>query len=299
LNLTLPPDNSFVPFSISGQTASAASGDAQIVARLNTAAGPVITNKSVSVFTFTPANIVLQQGGDYALVGNLFSAAGAAVSFSSQAQLSPAGLNCAAPQIAPLRAAIMQEGSNFVLQATYGPPSVVWLPTTPSGTMITIPTTKFFTISINPTVTQPVNDGLAGASPLYSKAPAAVTPLIGCAGGIAATSSDNPNMTSQPNITQSFSNAGTPVAVVTWPRQKVTAQGNFRTFCVVFNNSTSVFCSLREALWTLNVDNTAGQHANVALDSPASANPATGPQLNNSFVMSTTDGPGTTTVTNP
>jgi hypothetical protein len=193
----------------------------------------------------------------------------------------------------------MQEGSNFVEQATYGPPSVVWLVTTPSGTMITIPTTMLITNSINTTVTQPVNDGLAGASPLYSKAPAAVTPLIGCAGGVAATSSDDPWMSPQPNITQSFSSAGTPVAVVTWPLQKVTIQGNFRTFCVVFNNTTSVFCSLREALWTLNVDSTAAnQHASVAGDSPASANPATGPQLNNSFVTNTTNGP-VTTVTKP
>jgi len=304
MSLALAANNAFTAFSISGETASAAKGDAKIEARLNSAAGAVVGGAAVTVFTFSNAQMLLTQGGNYTLVGNNYTVAGGvAVSFSSKAQLVPAGLDCAAPQIANLRDAIMQESHNFIITTTWNTPTVAWAAATPSGTSINVPTTMGQTTTYAPTVVQPVNDGLAGASPLYSKAAAALKPPLGCAGGGAATSDDTPGQQAPPTLSLPITSGTTVVATVTWTnRVNTTRVENFRTFCVVFDNVTQTLCSLREAIWTLNADSSAAnQHANVNPDSAASANPATGVQANNAPTATANApvGPATTPFVKP
>jgi glycosyltransferase involved in cell wall biosynthesis len=298
--LSLAASGAFTAFVISGEVASVAKGDATIEVRLNTSSGAVVGQKNVTVFSFNPAQMLLTQGGNYGFVGNNFTVpGGVAVSFSSQATIQPAGLDCSAPQIAKLRIAIMQESSNFAITTTWNTPTIAWAPGTPSGTTITVPTTMRETITYAAVVVQPVNDGLDGASPLYSKSAGALMRPVGCAGGGAATSSDTPGQTAPRSFAQPVSSGGTVVGTVTWTVRVNTARTeNFRTFCVAFDTVTQQFCAFREAIWTLNADSSApNQHANVNADSPASADPATGVQANHAPTTTTDAGVGAATTT--
>ena len=166
-----------------------------------------------------------------------------------------------------------------------------------------MPTTMRQSQASDPTVVQPVNDGLAGADPLYSRAAAALTRPLGCPTGVAATSSDRPGTTAPSTFAKTVFSGGVVVGTVTWTnRVNITRAEHFRTYCVSFNTLTDVFCALRQAVWDVNLDSAAAaQHATVNADTAASANPATGVQANNAPTQATTAGVGaaTTTFTKP
>ena len=206
----------------------------------------------------------------------------------------PAGLSCAAPQISNLRIAIMQESSNFIITTTWNTPMIAWAAGVAPGTTVNVPTTMRERTTYAAAVAQPVNDGLAGASPLYSMGAAAMKPPVGCPGGGAATSSDTPGQGVAATFVQPVSVAGVPVGTVTWTALvNTTRTENFRTFCVVFDTVTNGFCSLRQARWSLNADSSApGQHATVHADAAASVTPATGVQANNAANTTTNAGVG-------
>jgi hypothetical protein len=304
VTLALPVSGAFVPFNISGETASVAKGDAKIQAHLSTAGGPVVANAAVTVFTFDNAQMTLTQGGNYGFLadGVTFTVLGGvpAVSFSSKARLRPAGLSCAAPQIAKLRIAIMQEVSHHNIQMTWDTPTVAWDPATPSGTPLTVPTTMRETNVWTAAVHEPVNDGFAGATPLYSRAAGALQPPEGCAGAAAATDNDTPPHTVPTTFTQPQLSGATVIANVTWThRVNTTRVADFRTFCVVFDTATNAFSSLREATWALNVNSAAAtpQHVTVSADGAATADPATGIQANVAPTANTDAGVGAATTT--
>lgn len=299
VNLTLAAGGAFSPFRISGALASAAIGDAVIHVHLDTATGPEITTKKVTVVSFDQGKMQLTQGGNYSLnaLTNIYGpAGGVAVAFASSALIRPAGVDCTAPQLTNLRLAIMQESSNKDLESTYDTPTIVWDPAAPAGTTVTVPVTRRTKTTYDATVTQPVNDGLAGALPLYSKAATALTPPTGCTGAGTAQSSDGPFHTSLPNSQQTMQDpvTGATVGVVTWTNRINTARvQHFRTFCVVFDQGTNQFSSLREATWDLNLDSAAAppQLATVNTDAAATADPAPGPLQSNNALLKTIDIP--------
>jgi hypothetical protein len=265
---------------------------------VGSATGPVCGTKRVTVVSFNPAAMILTQGGNYGFVGNSYTVpGGVAVSYSSSATIHPSGVDCSVPQLTTLRVGIMQESSNFIITTTYDSPTITWAPGVPSGFTVTVPTSLRFTTSYDPSVAQPVNDGLAGASPLYSKAPAALRRSLGCPGGAAATSNDTPSHDVTPTLSLPFVTVGT----VTWTLVNTTRREHFRTFCVIFNTSTNQFCALLQAVWDLNVDSlAANQHATVTSDTPATANPAVGVQANSAPTTETTASvAGDTTITKP
>jgi GT2 family glycosyltransferase len=301
--VSLPVSKAFVPFQISGEAPSVALGDARIEAHVGTAAGPVAGTRPVTVVSFGTAKITLLQGGNYGFVGNLYTVpGGVAVSFTSQATIQPAGVDCSIPQLANIRVGIMQETSAQQVPTTWDTPTITFLPAAPSGTTVTVPTTIRQTVFFDPAVPQPINDGVAGASPLYDKAPTALTRPLGCPGGVAATSRDTPSHTAPPTFSLAVTSGGVQVGTVTWNhRVGSTRTQHFRTYCVTFNTSTNVFCALRQATWDLNLDvNLPAQHATVNPDSAATANPATGVQANNAEKSATAGvGAATTTFTKP
>ena len=272
--------------------------------------GSEITTKNVTVVSFDTAAVPLTQGGNYGFTGGTrYEPAGnqPAVSFTSSARIRPAGVDCSAPQLTNLRMAIMQETSIKLINTTWDTPTVSWTAAATTGTTITVPTTTRRTVTYTAAVVQPVNDGLAGASPLYDKSATALTPATGCAGAGTAASNDAPSHTANPTFSQTFQNsAGVAVGTVIWNnRVNTTRVQHFRTFCVVFDQTNpppaALFFSLREAIWDINLDSAAAaaQHATVNADAPASANPATGIQSNNA-PLATTDNPvgaATTTFT--
>jgi hypothetical protein len=301
VNLALPANGAFVAFNITGETVSTAIGDAKIEAHVGAAAGPIAGRRDVSVFGFDPASMVLTMGGNYAIVaGNYTVAGGVAVSFSSTATLKPAGLNCAAAQIARLRIAIMQESSNFVITTTWNTPVIAWAPGVAPGTAVAVPTTMRQQTNYAAGVVQPVNDGLAGASPLYEMSPTAMRRPVGCAGGGAATSSDTPGQGVPPTFSQPVTAGGVVVGTVTWTvLVNTTRREDFRTFCVVFDTVSTHFCALRQARWSLAADSAGAgpQRATVHGDAAATVTPATGVQAN--VAPSTTTNAGVGGATTP
>jgi glycosyltransferase involved in cell wall biosynthesis len=303
LNLTLDAGGAFSAFAISGAAASATIGDAVIHVRLNTATGPEITTKKVTVVSFDNAAVPLTQGGNYAFAGASYTVTGtAAVLFTSSARIRPAGVDCTAPQLVNLRMAIMQESSIKLIKITWDTPTIAWLPATAAGTSVTVETTTRRTITYDPAVVQPVNDGLAGAFPLYDNSATALTPATGCAGAGTAGSNDTPTHTAGATQSRPQQNgAGVTVGTVTWNnRVNTTRVQHFRTFCVVFDQVTNQFFSLREATWDINLDSAAAtpQHATVNAHGPATANPAaTLPQSNNAPLITTDSAVGAATTT--
>ena len=298
--LNLPADGSFVAFQISGDGPSAALNDATIVAHVGNVGGPVCGSRTVTVANFDSAQITLTQGGNYGFVGNSYDVVGGgtAVSFAAQARIRPAGVNCAAPQLTNLRVGIMQESSNFVVTEVWDTPAIVWLAAAPSGTVATVPTTISQVTQYAPAVVQPVNDGLAGASPLYDNSATALLPPVGCAGGGIARSSDTPSSPTQPTFQlQARDGAGNVVGTVTWTHfVHITRTERFRTYCVTFNAATRSFNNVRQANWSINLDSAnAGQHAVVTADAAPTVTPATGVQANNAPTQVTTPGVGAAT----
>ena len=294
VNLTLDAAGAFSAFQISGAAASAAMNDAVIHIHLNNSAGAEITTKAVTVVSFDQGSMALTQGGNYSFVGNVYMPAGnVAVSFGSSARIRPAGVDCTTPQITSLRMAIMQESSNFKIEETWDTPTIAWNGGTAAGTTATVPTTQRSTTTYGAGVTQPVNDGLAGAQPLYDKGAGALQPPTGCSGSGTAQSSDGPNQTSLPTFSLPVQVAGVTVGQATWTnRVNTTRLEHFRTWCVVFHQVTQQFFALRQAIWDVNVDSAAAnQHATANADSDAAADPAPGPPQANNADSPTVSGP--------
>jgi hypothetical protein len=311
LALAIPADGSWVPFQITGANASAGIGDAVIEVHCGSATGPKITSKPVTVFTFTNAQISLTVGGAYRIAGGSYTVPGGnAIKYSSQATISPAGVDCSAPQVKDLRIGIMQESSNFFAITTWSSPTVSWLGGVPSGTSITVPTSMRQTDTYDSSVAQPVADTDTNCTPLYDRPGQPTTldaksliPPTGCSGGGAATSNDRPSQGVSPTFSQPVSSGGTAVATVTWRNAVAHRIEHFRTFCVLFDLSSSQFCALRQATWDLDVDssNPPPQKATATADGPATATPATGVAANNALNSSSTAavGAATTTFTKP
>lgn len=300
-SVTLGPGGAWIGFEISGETGSAAIGDAKIEAHLDSAGGAVKGTKDVTVFWFDPAQITLTQGGNYTLTpANRYTVVGGnAVSYSSSATIKPSGVACSAPQVTNLRIGIMQESSNFSSVTTWTGPAITWLAGAAKGTSVTVPTTIAETTTYDHAhVTEPVADTDANCRPLYDRPGTPTTldanslkPPMGCAGGAAATSFDTPSQGAPPTRSQPVSSGGTVVGTVKWTRLKTVRIESFRTFCVVFNTATNSFCSLREARWELSCDSSgtaADQHAHVHADGPATADPATGIDANSAPTSVTT-----------
>ena len=111
--VTVPGDGSWVRFIVAGEVGSAAVRDAVIEAHCNTATGPLKAIHAMTVFWFDDAHIDLTTGGDYALQPAIAPASYGpnprpGITMSAHARIRPAGVDCAAPQIATLRIAILQ-----------------------------------------------------------------------------------------------------------------------------------------------------------------------------------------------
>jgi len=303
--LTLAANGAFSAFQISGESASAALGDAVIQLHEDSATGFVITQKSVTVFSFDQAKITLNQGGNYAIVnlptGPSYTVnPGNAVTFSSIARIRPAGINCTAPQVANLNIGIMQESSNFSSQQVWDTPTMNWLPATASGTAVDVALSMSQNTVYAPAVVQPVADTETTVAPLYDQPnkpdtldPNSLQRPIGCqAGGASAnaTSFDTPSDPAPPTFSLPIQVAGVTVGNAVWGHLvKVVRKEHFRTFCVLFNTNTQQFCAFRQATWDLNVDSSAlNQHAVVNADGAAAATPATGVSANHAPTAVTT-----------
>lgn len=309
VTLTLPVSKAFVAFQISGQNASAAIGDALVEARVGTVSGPVAGRTPVTVVSFANAQLTLTQGGNYSLTGGSYSVVGTpAVKFSAKATIQPAGVDCSAPQIKNIRIGLMQEltgGAGWVTRS-WTNPTVVFSAHT-SGKSVIEQATVTASKSYTPAVTQPVNDGFAGAFPMYDtgqNSATALEPPIGCAGGTAATSDDSPSSAfpatfSVPAVAADGSTVGNAI----WQNQgHLTRVNHFRTFCVTFDTTSHEFSALRQATWDINLDSAlANQHATVSADAGATADPAaTLPQANDApTVITTTQSGATKTFTSP
>jgi len=290
--VTVPRSGAWVPFQISGETPSAAIGDAVIEAHCNTATGDIKGTKGVTVFWFDQAEIKITPGGTYTITGGRYTAAsGNAVDYEAKARIRPAGIDCSAPQVTHVRIGIMQNAlATITRQITWGSPSIVWVPGVTVGTVVTVPT------QIRLTKRHPLvgNDTAASVAPLYDQPGKAETldvnslkPPGGCTSSGTATSHDTPSGPVTPTLRQPAQNAGgLVVGEVTYTFVNTVMTYDFRTWAVVFNTASNEFCALRERTWSLHADSasaTPQQASAAAADAVASVDPVTSPTSNTIF----------------
>jgi hypothetical protein len=317
-NVPLPASGAWVPFEISGETGSAALKDAIIEARLAatcpdggaSAVGDLKGTKPATVFWFDAASIQLTPGGNYSLVNGVHDVVPRpAVSFSAQATIKPAGVSCQARQTRNLRIAIMQEVNRDIATAHWSSTgSADWNAAAPVPFSRKVATNMRMCASTDyDRVTEPVIDSDDVSNPLYSRDANALQPPTGCPGSKAATSRDTPNWAVQNTLSLDLTTDDglTVVGKGHWSLVRVTRRADFHTFCVVFNTADEIYCCLRQATWSLNLDSAgpaADQHVVVNPDGPVTSDPATGKIFANDAVrVSNPDhfGPGRTTLTNP
>jgi len=280
--VTVPQDGSWASFQISGEVKSDAIGDAVIEAHCATAAGEKKASKGVTVVWFDQAHITITPGANYGIVGNRYAAAGVAASFSVQARIRPAGVDCHVPQITPLRVAIMQNvPAAMTHRITWGNPTIAWAGAAPSGTAVAVPSQIQFSMS-NPALS---DDSAASVDPVYDQPGKADTidanslkPPNGCTGGGTATSNDTPDVQGPATINFPAQVGGTQVGVVTYRRTRMQIDMDFTTWAAIFNTSDNHFCVLRQANWACHVDSAAAgpQHATATGDADPTSTPVTG-----------------------
>jgi hypothetical protein len=311
--LTVPHSGTWVPFQISGENASNALNDAVIEAHCDTEAGALKGSKAVTVFWFDQASIDVTPVGTYGMVGDRFTATGGdAVTYSAEARIRPAGVNCSAPQVQDLSVGIMQNlEPPYQKLKTWSAPTVAWDPAIPSGTSVQVPTAMRLTISV-PVRT---NDSATSVAPLYDQPgkadtldPNSLRPPSGCANSGAATSSDTPS-TPFPVVfsVPAQDGGGNPVGTVNYTRDSVELRKQFLTWCVVFNTSNDEYCALKERPWRLSVSSTgpAPQMATADAERDPTIDPVLAPPFGNARTNDPANhttapvGPGTTTITKP
>ncbi len=265
-NVTVPGNGSWVGFQVSGETGSAAVGDAVIEAHCNTATGPLKASKPMTVFWFDQAQVNLTPGGAYRIdaLGVFTSSAPPAIAMSVQARIRPAGVDCTAPQVTRVKIGILQNARVVVRGRTvFGPPAITWNAGVASGTAVTVPA------AFVQTVNHPIqaNDSAATVAPIYDQPGKADTlhadslkPPMGCAGGGAATSDDTPTtptvgipVVAQPATTA----AGVVVGNVTYPFRSTHIGNHFVVWAVAFDTTSNDVCLLRERTWDMDVDSAA------------------------------------------
>ncbi len=303
-DLTLSRNGAWSDFEISGESGSAAKGDAVIEARLAatcpdggaSAVGDLKGSKPATVFWFDQAEIKITAGGNYTLHGGEFTVVGGtAVNFSAKARIRPAGVDCAAPQVVNLRVGIVQNGEAGVFgRTTWDTPTIAWNPWVAVGTT-TEPVPQTWRLTGN----QPnaACDTSAPAAPLYDKPGVADTldanslqKPAGCAGGGAnATSYDIPsNPAPATHDEPALTPAGVKVGKITYTRLvSVTVEGSFTTWAVIFNTATNQVCALRESTWSVNVDSSGFWHQKAspaAADSAPTKDPILTPPFANDIV---------------
>jgi hypothetical protein len=317
--VTVPSDGSWAGFQVSGETGSAAIGDAVIEAHCHTATGPLKASKPMTVFWFDQAQVNLTPGGAYRIdaLGVFTSSAPPAIAMSVQARIRPAGVDCTAPQVARIKIGILQNALAGVrTRIVFGPPAMVWKAGVAPRTRVTVPT-AWLQITNRPVQ---ANDSAASVAPIYDqpgKAPDTIDsrslqPPIGCTGGGAATSNDTPSSatTGLPIVSQPATDAtGAVVGTVTYPFQSVRASTNFVAWAVVFDTTSNDVCLLRERTWAIDVGSTAvpaTRPTAAAADSAPATAPVLAPPFSNDVVndpANTTLGPdpaaGTTVLTHP
>jgi hypothetical protein len=283
--VTVPGDGSWVSFQISGERGSNAIGDAVIEAHCNTATGALKATKPATVFWFDQAQMNITVGSNYSMVGGRYTASpGVAVSYSAQARIRPAGVDCTAPQVTNLRIGILQNLiPPYTKSKTWTTPTIAWSAGVAPGTSVTVPRSITYRISV-PAVSNDVTSN--AAAPLYVQSAAALKPPIGCAGGAAATSNDTPSTPFPATfVTRAVTAAGVDVGQITYTAQvKVVLNKNFKTWTVLFDTVTSNVCALREREWHLHADSSAAaaQHATVgAADGAPTVDPVTAPPYGN------------------
>jgi len=116
-----------------------------------------------------------------------------------------------------------------------------------------------------------------------------------------ATSNDTPTQGAAATVTANIQPGATLLGIVTWTRTGATRDEDFRTYCVVFNDSSSRYCALREATWSIHINSTSArpQRATVSADAVAAHDPATGTGANDVPHVSTQAKTGTKTFTTP
>jgi hypothetical protein len=160
--VVLPKNGGWATFYITGEERSLKIGDAVIEVHRDSAKGPVCAKKQVTVFWFGEAKVTVTAGAQYKFndQGAFKASPPPSVRLSASARIMPKDLDHSAPQIDPLRIAIMQEMlTDYFESVTYAdPPSPNWDPAVAVGESITVPLSFRVDVKLKSTVKAPLND---------------------------------------------------------------------------------------------------------------------------------------------
>lgn len=299
LNITMPGGSGWAEFEISGAKGSEKIGDAIIEAHCGSDTGALIGRKTATVVWFDDASMDVIPENRYFNMGDLtFTADPKAVTLRAKADIRPKGVNCRAPQIAGLRVGIVQNSlplSGAKARARtvlYGPPEMIWLPSTPDGTKVQVPEQwqKSFESSVRS------NDSVPKWDPLYQTPPgkdphrpggcdtepglkgtteSSDNPGTGIGGSIWVRVSDGSGKGDAPDKEQAkdeqgpmsagkgkplapvpiIGGRGNTVGWVKYPFLQTTLKQGFMDWAVIFNNGNrQEFICLRQKGWSLDLD---------------------------------------------
>jgi hypothetical protein len=270
--LTLQPSGKWVQFQISGQAASENVGDAVINAHLDSALGPVIGNKRVTVVSFRNPLIRVTRGSPYKwdpADGSLeVPEPGAAVLFEAAASIYPPQVKCDVPPLESVYIAIIQDVIDYEKVDTLDNPSIEWEQHVPDGKTVGVPKvisyTRSFDRSVHPGPISDWDESPRSTPPLYNDGDDAVRPL-GCDEGGTVEDVDSPANWEATTHSQTALIDAAPVGTVTWNRLlRRELRFQFRTYCVVYDFASGdsegkhgKYCALSQTDWELSLDSSA------------------------------------------
>lgn len=256
LDLTLPANGSAVAFTITGETASTAIGDAVIEVHLDNAGGPVCKKQKITVVSLDPASVSLAAGGNYVYTAPNFTATGGnGVNMTGEATIKPAGVDCTVDQLKNLRVGLAQNLTGALRTHVYDTPTIVY-DAGKSG-----PVNCSVDVTITSTKTGTFNDSEATVAPLYDQTGKGGTidanstkPPTGCPMGGAVSSNDTPSTNNlAATVAIPCKVGGVQVGIVTYQFSSTAINNHFVTWVVCFDTVTNEAYPLRESRWDCNV----------------------------------------------
>lgn len=290
--LTLPADGTWVPFSISGQTRSAAVNDAIVEAHKDQADGPVLGTEDMTVFYIGDATFTMTQGGAYQLLAGpndtvIYAPQGVpAVTYEATAKLKPDGLECPG-ELADCGIPYIGFTNNVIgasFQVDYSFLRFDPDPAAPPNQQCQVPSKMQVLFDI-PQAQLPMQDVDAAASdPLQSKADGWVDLPSPCGKG-PIKGLDTPSLTF-PRLRREdcITTGGVKLATAVYEVSRMVMNFRFRLYLVTYDQTANVICAVKCIDWSVSVDsNLANQKATTGQAADCTSNPKTGAPFINDY----------------
>lgn len=293
LKLVLPKNGDPESFILTGESASAAIGDAIIEAHMDAKDGPMGGKRPSTVYTFDPAKLTLTTPAKYGVVANKYQPVGdVALKMEGEASVKPDGV-ISGGMLGRIRITFAQNMLNFTDVLIVNKPVIHWHASAAAGATVELPSF----IKEETKVTTLTNDTDNADDPLYSTKAAAHTRPKNLGGGT-ATATDSPFSSTRRVIPVRLN--GQIIGDALYSLDKVTLDDHWITWLVAYDPTGKNEYPLREAKWDAVLDSSAAdQKASCKADGAAATPPLRGKPFSNDAAndpnnKTTTNGPNIT-----